>query len=115
MKKEATFRKFLNQTLLKEWDPIGIAKVPECSDEYESYEDGIAKMIMGSKGISKIAEHLNDIVFLNIGLSGSEESKKNNIRTATILVKKWKSLERKKHAVRQISQKGDKVERVPRR
>ncbi|MEI6572705.1 MAG: hypothetical protein WCO61_04070 [Alphaproteobacteria bacterium] len=56
--------------LLYEWDPIGIADVPQARDEYDAYVNSIAALV--SKRIQKeeIARALLDIERDEMGLSG---------------------------------------------
>ena len=53
-----------------EWDPIGIADVPECQDEYDRYVAKAYVMLMdeGADAFS-IAAYLHDIAQNHMGLS----------------------------------------------
>ncbi len=48
----------INRVLQKEWDPIGVADVPEAQDEYESYVPQIYAMLIRRQPISEIFDYL---------------------------------------------------------
>jgi hypothetical protein len=44
--------------LLMEWDPIGVAGVPEAADEYDSYLSGLMHLLHGGASEAQIRAHL---------------------------------------------------------
>ena len=44
--------------LLKQWDPIGVADIPEAQDEYDSYVGEIYVMLIRNEARHAIVDHL---------------------------------------------------------
>lgn len=59
--------------LLNDWDPIGVAGIPQAADEYDRYAAPIARMINARSSISELAEHLVRIEVDMMGLSGDHD------------------------------------------
>jgi hypothetical protein len=59
--------------LLNDWDPIGVAGIPEAADEYDRYAAPIERMIAAGSPISELAEHLVGIEVDMMGLGGNPE------------------------------------------
>jgi len=55
---------------LKEWDPIGVAHVPEADDEYDGYVPTIYNMIVGDKAREEIVDYLWWLETEQIGMPG---------------------------------------------
>lgn len=63
-------RKRVRDILMREWDPIGVAGIPEASDEYDAYVGEVYVMSMDHRATSaEIAEYLFDIATGHMGLS----------------------------------------------
>lgn len=58
----------IRQVLLHDWDPIGVADVPEAQDEYDSYIGGVYRLLVGGARPKVIAQHLATIQGDTIGL-----------------------------------------------
>jgi hypothetical protein len=58
--------------LLRHWDPIGIADVPEQQDEYEAYVGGVYRLLASGTSAREIAEHLVDIERQQLGFKDTE-------------------------------------------
>jgi hypothetical protein len=61
----------IRQILLKEWDPIGVADVPEAQDEYDSYVGKIYGMLIRHEPRPRLVDHLWWIETDYMGLSGN--------------------------------------------
>jgi hypothetical protein len=61
----------IHDILLKEWDPIGIANVPEASDEYDSYVPGVYKRLISRVSEDDLFDHLWMIETEQMGLCGN--------------------------------------------
>ena len=48
----------IGDLLLKEWDPIGIADVPEAQDEYDSYVGRVYRVLASGASPQAVAEFL---------------------------------------------------------
>ena len=51
----------IRKVLLEDWDPIGIADVPECKDEYDSYIAPIYRILVGSRAGDDLVQALRKI------------------------------------------------------
>lgn len=59
--------------LMREWDPIGVASVPDAADEYDAYADKAYVMLMDDRATAEaIAAYLLSIATGHIGLSNTE-------------------------------------------
>jgi hypothetical protein len=59
--------------LLHDWDPIGVADVPEAQDEYDSYVGKIHGMLIRHEPRHKLVEHLWLVETEYMGLSGNRQ------------------------------------------
>ncbi len=58
-----------------DWDPIGVAGVPQARDEYDGYVPQVVQMLIERKKKEEIARHLHRIEGENMGLTvGSRPS-----------------------------------------
>lgn len=65
---ERLFRR-VQQTLMLEWDPIGIAAEPMARDEYDSYAMTVCSRLINSKpSIEEIAVYLTEVEVVQMGL-----------------------------------------------
>lgn len=60
----------IGEVLLHDWDPIGVADVPEAQDEYRGYIRGIYDVAVEARSVRAVAEHLVKIERGHMGLSG---------------------------------------------
>ena len=58
---ERAFYFAVHNLLLREWDPIGVADVPEARDEYIAYEAQVFQLLRGSSSARQIATYLADV------------------------------------------------------
>jgi uncharacterized protein related to proFAR isomerase len=65
-RRQATIR----EVLLKEWDPIGVARSIEAQDEYEGYVADIDALLARSASPAEIFAHLWNIETVIMGLTG---------------------------------------------
>jgi hypothetical protein len=61
--------------LMTEWDPIGVAGIPEAADEYDAYVGVIGGMLRDRAGSVAIA-YLADVRSHRMGLGPSPEGEK---------------------------------------
>ena len=54
--------------LLHDWDPIGVADVPQARDEYDSYVGGVYRVLASGGSLAEIEAHLRDIEVRMMGL-----------------------------------------------
>jgi hypothetical protein len=69
----------IRKVLLDEWDPIGVADVPEAQDEYDSYIHSIYALLIHHEGERKLFDYLWDIETKDMELYG------NRIRTEKVV------------------------------
>lgn len=60
----------IRELLMREWDPIGVAGVPEAADEYDSYVNGVARLLIRRQSVSAIHEYLWQAETQQMGLCG---------------------------------------------
>jgi len=76
------------EILMREWDPIGVAGIPEAADEYDSYIPGALSVLHRGGDQATVASYLDRIVVEQIGLTP------NRIRSAAAaaaLVALWQA------------------------
>lgn len=56
------------------WDPIGVAGIPDASDEYDSYVPAIYKLLIERKSVSAIFDYLWWLETEHMGLSGDRQA-----------------------------------------
>ena len=61
----------VREVLLRKWDPIGIQDEPLAQDEYDSYVLVVCRLIIENRGKAVIADHLHQLVTVNMGLTGN--------------------------------------------
>jgi hypothetical protein len=77
----------VREILMRDWDPIGIAGVPEAADEYDPYVGKVYVMLMDERApADTIAAYLLDVATRNMGLSARTELAERCARAATTLV-----------------------------
>jgi hypothetical protein len=77
----------IREIMMRDWDPIGVAGVPEAVDEYARYVAQVYLMLMEQRtSVEVITSYLFDIATKNMGLSNSAELAECSRRTALALV-----------------------------
>ncbi len=61
----------LKGLLLNDWDPIGVAGIPEAVDEYDSYALHLHGMLTAGTSVETVAEYLNWVVTARMELTGN--------------------------------------------
>lgn len=52
----------IRKVLMSDWDPIGVAGIPEAADEYDSYIPKIHQLLVAGASISEIQDYLFEVV-----------------------------------------------------
>ena len=73
----------LRELVMREWDPIGVAHVPEAADEYDSYLWPLALSLRAGASAPEITERLAVIRAQMIGLRADEATE---MRVAELIV-----------------------------
>ncbi|MBC2667506.1 hypothetical protein H7F51_18460 [Novosphingobium flavum] len=60
----------LKRLLLNDWDPIGVAGMPEAVDEYDAYALHLHGRLVAGASVEAVAEYLNWVVTARMELSG---------------------------------------------
>jgi hypothetical protein len=60
----------IREVLLNEWDPIGVAQIPETADEYDSYVPTIYKMLISRVPKHELFDYLWWLESEHMGLTG---------------------------------------------
>ena len=61
------------EVLLREWDPIGVADVPQAQDEYDSYVPEIYAMLIRREPRAHLIAYLRWAETDHMGLQGNRE------------------------------------------
>ena len=69
----------LKEVLFREWDPIGLNSNPACSGEYDSYANGIVRLLQAEADEYKIAGHLSNLQRVSMGMSSTNEERDRRI------------------------------------
>jgi len=64
----------IRDVLHHDWDPVGVGGVPEARDEYDSYVEGVYRLLLSGAGPSQVAEHLARIEQEWLGLPTAPEA-----------------------------------------
>ena len=76
----------VRDVLMREWDPIGVAGIPEAADEYDTYASKAYVMLMDDRAPAEaISAYLFEIATNHIGLANIEELADRSDRAAQIL------------------------------
>lgn len=62
------FYKKIDTILWQKWDPIGVNEIESARDEYYGYIPEIYNLKITNASKNEIAEHLNKIATINLGL-----------------------------------------------
>ena len=72
---------------MREWDPIGVAGVPEAADEYDSYGAEAYVMLVDQRATAEVlASYLLRIATQHMGLTATDELAKCSGQAAKTLV-----------------------------
>ena len=63
----------IRRVLLHDWDPIGVADVPEAADEYDSYIGAVYRLLASGADEQQLAVHLAAIQTDRMGLPQAPE------------------------------------------
>ena len=65
---ERAFYFAVHNLLLREWDPIGVADVPEARDEYSAYDGQVFQLLRAGSSARQVATYLADVEVEQMGL-----------------------------------------------
>jgi hypothetical protein len=65
------YHESIRAILLKDWDPIGVADVPQAQDEYDSYVSQIYVMLIKHQARHTLVDHLWRVQTEHMGLAGN--------------------------------------------
>lgn len=63
----------IRDVLLHEWDPIGVAGIPEAQDEYDSHVGPVFALLKKRSTAAEVFEHLWALERDHMGLAGNRE------------------------------------------
>jgi len=76
----------VRDVLMREWDPIGVAGIPEAADEYDAYANKAYVMLMDDRATAEaISAYLFEIATSHMGLTNSQELADRSDRAAKTL------------------------------
>jgi hypothetical protein len=65
-----SYQAAIREVLMREWDPIGVADVPEAADEYDSYVSQIHGLLIRREPLDKLVDFLWWVETEHMGLAG---------------------------------------------
>jgi len=72
---------------MREWNPIGVSRVPEAADEYDRCVGAVYVMLMDRRATAEaITAYLFEIATRHMGLSAHAMLTERSSRAATILI-----------------------------
>lgn len=78
----------VREILMRDWDPIGVAGMPEAADEYDRYVDRAYVMLMDERATAEaIAAYLFEIATQRMGLSDIANLTDRSDRVARTLLR----------------------------
>lgn len=63
----------IRAALLNEWDPIGVADIPEAQGEYDAYVGSLFKLLVHRAPTERIFEYLWWLEIEHMGLTGDQQ------------------------------------------
>ncbi len=72
-KRAREYQTTIRKILLKEWDPIGVADIPEAQDEYDSYVPHIYSQLIHHKSEEEVFNNLWQIETDHMDLCGDRQ------------------------------------------
>lgn len=63
----------VREILLREWDPIGVAQNPDCSNEYDRYVRTVCRYLDEGIDEFKLTAYLSQVQTVEMGLSSIDE------------------------------------------
>jgi len=84
-KKEKELYKAIDEIIWNDWDAIGVNDYEEARDEYYGYLPQLFKILKEGKNRNGIADFLNQIATINMGLMGNKD---RDERIAELLIQK---------------------------
>jgi len=63
-------QRVIRDALMREWDPIGVADIPEADDEYDRYIGSVYRILTGRRSEEELVEFLYQTETDTMGLVG---------------------------------------------
>jgi hypothetical protein len=76
----------VRRLLMEEWDPVGVAGIPEAVDEYDSYVGVVGQKLREGATADQIGAYLADISENHMGLGATAASRERDQAVARQLV-----------------------------
>jgi hypothetical protein len=73
----------VDEILYRNWDPIGVAGVPEARDEYRAYLPQVFAMVQNGNGVAAIAGYLS---FIRVERMGLDEDDQLDLNVTSMLL-----------------------------
>lgn len=68
------FHAAIRELVMRQWDPIGVASIPEAADEYDSYIPAIYKLLIERRSVTEIFNYLWWLETEHMGLIGDRQA-----------------------------------------
>ena len=70
----------IRSALMRHWDPIGVADVPEAADEYDNYIGSVYRILAGSRSEDELVEFLFRTETETMGLGSASQKELHDER-----------------------------------
>jgi len=71
LQQAGSYHAAIREVLMQEWDPIGVADIPEAADEYDSYINQIHGLLIRREPLDKLVDFLWWVETEHMGLAGN--------------------------------------------
>ena len=71
LERASDYHTAIREVLMREWDPIGVAGIPEAADEYDSYVGELYGLLIRREPVHKMVDFLWWVETEHMGLAGS--------------------------------------------
>lgn len=65
----------ISEVFMQDWDPIGVAEIPEAADEYDDYIGGAYRILAGTRSEDELVQFLYRTETEMMGLPGSSRER----------------------------------------
>ncbi len=80
------YHREVKRILIQEWDPIGVADVPEAQDEYDAYVPGVHHLLIHRASSRDVFDYLWQIETDHMGLCGNRLHTQNIANSLVALI-----------------------------
>jgi hypothetical protein len=68
------YHALIRDALLRDWDPIGVADIPDAQDEYDGYVASVHKLLIQQRSRTEVFDYLWWLETEHMGLKGDRQA-----------------------------------------